>query len=148
LGSVPYPSTPEIVAAQKQSILARIPADPPDWRPAVDGMLTEYGNARWNKEKIAGYVKKLVDWNTSHGGGLKIWCAEFGCYQRTIDPEVRCRFIKDVREAFEEHQIGWAYWSYNETLTIMTPERQPFGPAKGLTPDTMMLKALLGEKRP
>ena len=54
---------------------------------------------------------------------------EFGCYQRTIDPAVRYRYLRDVREAFEHHGIGWAYWSYNETLTVMTPERQPFGPA-------------------
>lgn len=135
LGAIPYPSSPEIIAECKQRILDRIPADPPDWRHAGEGMLLEYGNARWNKQKIAGEVRKLVDWNMSHGGGLRIWCAEFGCYQRTIDPESRYRYLKDVRETFEENRIGWAYWSYNETLTIMTPSRTPFGPAKEQTPD-------------
>ena len=144
LGTVPYPSSPEIIAERKQSILQKIPTDPPDWRPAAEGLLIEYGNARWNREKIAAYVKQLADWNASYGGGLKIWCAEFGCYQRTIDPEDRYRFIRDLRETFEENNIGWAYWSYNETFTIMAPGGQAFGPAKGLTPDSGMLEALFG----
>ncbi|HOD51602.1 MAG TPA: hypothetical protein PKJ78_16305, partial [Candidatus Hydrogenedentes bacterium] len=70
------------------------------------------------------------------------WCAEFGCYQRTIDPEDRYEYLKDVRDAFEENNIGWAYWSYNETLTVMTPGRQPFGPAKNQTPDERLLGIL------
>ncbi len=142
LGSVPYPSSPEIIAERKQSILEMIPDDPPDWRPAAQGLLLEYGDARWNKRKITDCVKKLVDWNKSHGGGLRIWCAEFGCYQRTIDPEDRYEYLKDVRDAFEENNIGWAYWSYNETLTVMTPGRQPFGPAKNQTPDERLLGIL------
>jgi len=144
LGSVPYPSSPEIVAARMPVILNRIPATPPEWRMAAEGMLIEYGNARWNQEKIAACVQKLVDWNKSYGGGLKIWCAEFGCYQRTIDPEDRYRYIRDVRDAFEKNGIGWAYWSYNETLTVMTPARQPFGPARNQTPDEKLLEVLLG----
>lgn len=144
LGSIPYPSSPEIIGARKAAILEEIPADPPEWRPAADGMLTEYGSARWNKEKIAAYAGKLAAWNASHGGSLKIWCAEFGCYQRTIDPEDRYRFIRDLRETFEANHIGWAYWSYNETFTIMTPDSPPFGPAKNATPDTKMLEALFG----
>jgi hypothetical protein len=146
LGSVPYPSSPEIMAERKQAILEKIPADPPDWRPATEGMLNEYGEARWNKEKIAGYMQKLADWNKANGGGLKIWCAEFGCYQRTIAPEDRLRFIKELRESFEENNIGWAYWSYSEIFTVMTPESKPFGPASEQTPDARMLEALLKKK--
>jgi len=146
LGDVPYPSDPEIIAQRMSSILENIPADPTEWRPIVKRFLTDYGNARWNRERIAARVKKLVDWNESHGGGLKIWCAEFGCYQRTIGPADRYRYIKDVREVFEENGIGWAYWSYNETLTVMTTDRQPFGPAKFQTPDRKLLEALLGDQ--
>ena len=103
------------------AMIEKIPASPDDWRPTVQRVLKAYGEERWNRERIAARVRKLVDWNNSHGGGLKIWCAEFGCYQRTIDPEARYRYLRDVREAFESHGIGWAYWSYNETLTVMTP---------------------------
>ena len=87
-------------------------------------------------------MKQLADWNKRHGGNLRIWCAEFGCYQRTIQADDRYRYIQDVREVFEENGIGWAYWSYNETLTVMTPDRQPFGPADRQTPDQKMLEAL------
>ena len=85
----------------------------------------------------------LLDaWNKSHGGRLKIWCAEFGCYQRTVRPEDRYQYLRDVRTAFETYNIGWAYWSYNETLTVMTPDRTPFGPADRQTPDQRLLQML------
>jgi hypothetical protein len=148
LGGVPYPASPETIRERMPAILEKIPASPADWRPAVAGMLKEYGDARWNRGKIAERVGKLQEWNRSHGGGLKIWCAEFGCYQRTIEPAVRCRYLQDLREEFEKHGIGWAYWSYNETFTAMTLDRQPFGPAKAQTPDKQLLEALLGRGRP
>ena len=129
LGGVPYPASPEVIRDLMPKIISNIPATPEPWRPAVEQVLKQYGEERWNREKIAARVQRLADWNKSHGGRLRIWCAEFGCYQRTIDPAVRYRYLRDVREAFEQHGIGWAYWSYNETLTVMTPERQPFGPA-------------------
>jgi hypothetical protein len=87
-----------------------------------------------------------VDWNRSYGGRLRIWCAEFGCYQRTIEAAARYRYLGDVRDTFEKNGIGWAYWSYNETFTVMTAERQPFGPARALRPDRKLLEVLLGGK--
>lgn len=146
LGSVPYPSSLEMVADRMPAILDNIPAKPGEWRPTVERIVTDYGNAHWNREKIAARIKKLADWNRGYGGGLKIWCAEFGCYQRTIAPADRYRYIKHVRETFEENGIGWAYWSYNETFTVMTSDRQPFGPATFQTPDRKMLEALLGDR--
>lgn len=146
LGPVPYPSSPGIIAESMPALVERIPASPDQWRPAVRRVLTEYGNPGWNRQRIAARVERLSHWNKQHGGRLKIWCAEFGCYQRTVDPAVRRRYIKDVREVFEENGIGWAYWSYNETLTIMTADRQPFGPAELQTPDKRMLEALFGTR--
>ena len=142
LAGVPYPAGPEALAELMPKLIEKIPASPPDWRPAVKHMLTQYGAARWDRERITARVRKLADWNQSYGGGLKIWCAEFGCYQRTIEPAARLRYLRDVREAFERNKIGWAYWSYNETFTIMTSQRQPFGPAKSQTPDPKLLEAL------
>jgi endoglucanase len=146
LGGVPYPASPDVMRDLMPALIEKIPASPGPWRHTVERVLSEYGEERWNREKIAANVRRLVDWNNSHGGGLKIWCAEFGCYQRTIDAAARYRYLQDVREAFESHGIGWAYWSYNETLTVMTPERQPFGPASVQTPDKKLLEVLFGSR--
>jgi hypothetical protein len=146
LGGVPYPASPELLSPLMPAMIEKVPASPDDWRPTVQRVLKAYGEERWNRARIAARVQKLVDWNNSHGGGLKIWCAEFGCYQRTIDPESRYRYLRDVREAFESRGIGWAYWSYNETLTVMTTQRQPFGPASTQSPDRSLLEVLLGSR--
>jgi len=143
LGNIPYPCDPDIMAEHKQAILEKIPAEPSDWRGAAEGLLLEYGNARWNRQKVESCVRKLAEWNAAHGGTLRIWCAEFGCYQRAADPEARCRYLRDVREVFEAHGIGWACWSYNETFSMMTRGCVPFGPAASQTPDAGTLRALL-----
>jgi endoglucanase len=142
LAAVPYPVSPAILDQHLPALLERIPASPPDWRPAVKQSLTDYGAAAWDRSRIEERVRKLAAWNQSHGGRLNIWCAEFGCYQRTIEPAARLRYLRDVRECFERHGIGWAYWSYNETFTTMTPPRVPFGPASSQLPDRLLLDAL------
>lgn len=147
LAGVPYPSSPEIIRERLPALLEKIPATPDSWRPEVTRLLTEYGAARWNREQLAARVRMLADWNRSHGGRLKIWCAEFGCYQRTIEAPVRYQYLQDLREVFEQYGIGWAYWSYNETFTAMTTQRQPFGPAKDQKPDQRLLEALFGSPR-
>ena len=143
LGPVPYPSDPRLVEECLPNLRDKIPVEPPEWRTTVEQHLRDYGAARWNQQAIAARIHRLADWNQSHGGRLRIWCAEFGCYQRTVAPEDRCRYLHDVRTALEKEGIGWAYWSYNETLTIMTPERTPFGPADLQTPDRRLLEVLL-----
>jgi endoglucanase len=142
LGPVPYPSSPEAIQSQLPALIDRIPPAPAEWRTAVAQHLKDYGAARWNAQTLAARIGRLDAWNQSHGGQLRIWCAEFGCYQRTVNPEDRLQYIRDVRAAFDAYGIGWAYWSYNETLTIMTPERTPFGPAERQTPDQKMLDVL------
>jgi hypothetical protein len=59
-----------------------------------------------------------------------------------VRPEDRYRYLQDVRTALENHGIGWAYWSYNETLTVLTSARTPFGPPEQQTPDQQVLHAL------
>ena len=142
LGLVPYPSSPELIEAQLPNLLNRIPAEPAEWRTTVAQHLKDYGAQRWNAQTVAARIQLLEAWNKSHGGRLRIWCAEFGCYQRTVHAEDRYRYLQDVRTAFETYGIGWAYWSYNETLTVMTPDRTPFGPADRQTPDQQVLRAL------
>ena len=74
-----------------------------------------------------------MDWNNSHGGELKLWIAEFGVHNESVDPADRYEFIQDLREIAEENDIGWAIWSYDETFTVLTPDHQP---------DQQMMQAL------
>jgi hypothetical protein len=80
------------------------------------------------------------------GGKLKLWCAEFGCYQGGANPDERRQYIEDLRTIFDMNKIGWAYWSYNETFSVMTSDRTPRGPAKEQTPDRLLLRVLLPDK--
>ena len=65
-----------------------------------------------------------------------------GCFQAAARPADRCRYLADMRSVLEERGIGWAYWSYNETFTIMTPASKPFWPPTTQTPDRDVLEAL------
>jgi len=142
LGLVPYPSSPERIESQLPDLLSRIPAEPAAWRTTVAQHLSDYGAQRWNAETIAARLQPLDAWNQTHGGQLRIWCAEFGCYQGTARAADRIRYLQDVRTALETGGIGWAYWSYNETFTLMTHDRTPFGPADRQTPDPQLLNVL------
>ena len=137
LQRVPYPSSPAIIAAQQSRILDYLNytgfGDP---SAAAD--LTAYGNANWNKSKMQALLAPITAWNNAHGGNLKIFCAEFGVLdanqsQRDTGYDTGCaeadriQFIKDRRESLEESNISWAYWSLNETFTVLKPAvRQPF----------------------
>jgi endoglucanase len=143
LGPVPYPVDPDLMVARMPDLLAKIPGEPAVWRETVAQQLQDYAAAGWNAQVMADRIRKLAAWNQSYGGGLKIWCAEFGCYQRTVAAEDRYRYLRDVRTALEANGIGWAYWSYNETLTVMTSDRTPFGSADRQTPDRQLLQVLL-----
>jgi len=142
LTQVPYPSSPEIVEARMDQILAEVPADrKDDAREAV----RKYGEERWNKERLVTRLQPVLEWNEAYGGGLKIWCGEFGALDPklgSVKPSERWAFIRDLREAFEESGITWAYWSYNETFTILTPEREPFDPTDSSQVDAGLVEAL------
>ncbi len=47
-----------------------------------------------------------------------------------------------MKQIYRVAKRGWAYWSDNETFTVMTPQRQPSGPAEAQVPDQELLTAL------
>ena len=126
LGDVPYPSSPSIVAAAMPTILANIPDQ---YKTDVQNQMNTYGNQYWCKARQQTAMQQVVNWNASHGGNLNVWCAEFGVldpveggrYGGGVIPSLRLQFIQDLREVMEEDRIGWAYWSYNETFTVLNP---------------------------
>lgn len=66
----------------------------------------------WDKAKLE---KLLLDnpiaW--SKQTGARIVCLEFGVYKYFVDRDSRYRWLKDVRELFEENDIPWALWDYD-----------------------------------
>lgn len=127
---IPYPSSPAIIDAALPDILAKVPSD---LREPATKDLKAYGAECWNKNKLAERMQTLAAWSKLHGG-VKIFCGEFGCYQKTIEPKHRYAFIRDFRQAFEENGISWSYWSFNETFTVLDNGK----------PDKKMLDALFG----
>jgi len=67
-----------------------------------------------------------------------------GVYYGTIYPDERYQYIRDARELLEEYGVGWAYWSYNETQTLLDPSvRVPFSKSPSTSwIDEEMLNAL------
>ena len=147
LADVPYPSSPEIIEAALPDILSKIPKE---MQPLAKKQLESYGKERWDRDRLAARIQRVMNWNDFYGGGLKFWITEWGVYYKTTNPDHRYAFIRDARELFEANGIGWAYWSYNEDQTILNPKnRAPrgkeywdYGSGTAEKIDKKMLKAL------
>jgi endoglucanase len=123
LKGVPYPSSPEIINSSLTNIIANVPAAS---TAAAQQSLLDYGEQAWNADILSGRFKRLSDWNNFFGGQLQLWCAEFGCLgtdRGTVKAADRYDFISDLRQAFLTNNIWWAYWSFNETFTVLLPTR-------------------------
>ncbi len=143
LKNLPYPSSLELLKSMK-SYLSQVPEQ---WQDRMKAEIERYALENWNKSRLKARIEQVHAWNMYYGGGkLKIWCAEFGCGQDGVPPADRCCYIKEVRAIFDAYGIGWAYWSYNETFTVMDVKRTPFGPAGSQTPDREVLKALMPDR--
>lgn len=138
---LPYPSGPETTAV----LPGLLAAAPEAWRADIRARVEQYAAERWTREKVVARLARAVVWRERYPGA-RLWCAEFGCYE-AAPPADRVRYLADVRRYFDDHGIGWAYWSYNETFTAMGPGRTPFGPAASQKPDQAVLDALLPDRR-
>jgi hypothetical protein len=127
---IPYPSSPDIIAAALPDILSNVPADLHD-QATCD--LRVYGKECWNKNKMTERIQTLTAWSRSYGS-LKLFCGEFGCLHKAVNQLARYQFIRDFCEVLEENGVSWSYWSFNETFTVLNNGRQ----------DKQMLDALFG----
>jgi hypothetical protein len=143
LKGIPFPSGPETLA-ELPKILGGVPQP---FQAEVKRRVEEYAAQRWDEDKVAARIAKLDAWRQRSGGKAKLWCAEFGCHQGGFEADRR-RYIELMRRLFDQHQIGWSYWSYNEDYAIMTSDRTPNGPAAKQTPDKTILHALMPDKYP
>ena len=49
---------------------------------------------------------------------VPVWAGEFGAFPDVAPRPDRHRWLHDVRAACERHGIGWAVWSYDESLGL------------------------------
>jgi hypothetical protein len=125
---VPYPSDPEIVNSSLTNIIANVPVAS---QATAQQSVLNYGEQAWNADVLNARIRRLADWNRFFDGQLQLWCAEFGCLGpgSGVKATDRYAFISDLRQAFETNRIWWAYWSFNETFTVLLePARIPAAP--------------------
>jgi aryl-phospho-beta-D-glucosidase BglC (GH1 family) len=124
LRDVPYPLTPETV----QNVLSRQEDSVVGWE------LTEAAYGRWDRNRIGAEMKFAAEWAKAHH--VPLTCNEFGVYRRVSNPDARARWIKDVRTALEENNIGWTMWDYRGGFGVVSKGN---GQA---VPDLSVLEAL------
>ena len=107
LHGVPYPSSPEAV----RRVTGDADADAPARRE-----LKAYGDALWGPDRLRARVGAAAAWAVRYG--VPLWCGEFGGYQTVAPREDWLRWLRDTRVALDEHGIGWAVWSYDESLGL------------------------------
>jgi endoglucanase len=100
LKGVPYPSSPDAVAALLPSVENE----------SARGALKSYGDERWNAERLERMIALAADWSQKRG--VPLTCNEFGVFRAYAPADARLRWIEDVRTALERHGIGWAMWDY------------------------------------
>ena len=102
-----YPSSPENAA----QVAANVPE-------AVDRLyVVRYGEDHWDAARVESEINQAADWAKQNG--VPLICNEFGVY-RNADPQDRSRWLTDVRESLERHNIGWAMWDYSGSFGVVT----------------------------
>lgn len=162
IGHVPYPANEQIVEERMKDMLQVVT---PEYIEEAKEYLRGYGkgnyirgNRVWenqgcfNRSWIDARMDRIVRWREKHGKHLPVLCNEFGVMDPVMGrkyggigilPEERLLFLKDLRESMEQRNIGWSYWSYNETFTIFKAEnREPFGQGNQSRLDCGLLQAL------
>ena len=136
LKEVPYPTTGAEIAGD---YILEIPEEiDPDGSLAAAALaaVNAYLDTPWDLAQHHTFLQPLINWKAADPtSNPKLWCAEFGSidlYQSNShgggpNPPDRIQFINDRRQAFEDNNIGWSYYSYNETFTVLEPVgRSPF----------------------
>ena len=124
LTNLPYPSTPENVAAAHAQI--------PD--PINQQAVERYGLDRWNAARIDAEIAEAAAW--AKRWNVPLTCNEFGVYRGTSNPADRAAWLHDVRTALEKYNIGWTMWDYAGGFSCVIRK-------DGVTtPDSVTIKAL------
>lgn len=100
LRRVPYPSSPEAV---REAISLVGPEN-------LKKALEDYGQEKWNADRVEERIRKAADWAARHK--VRLTCNEFGAYRTYCLPPYRIAWIRDVRTALEKYGISWAMWEF------------------------------------
>ena len=104
---IPYPATPEQIAA----ITPSIPGDNARYQ------LYLYGSAGWNAKGISDRLAFAAAWGHEHN--VPVICNEFGAFRDTAPPDSRARYLHDVRTGLEQQRIGWAMWDWSGNFGLV-----------------------------
>ncbi len=147
LEDIPYPVTSALNSSKIESIIRNVPDK---WKSEARKTLQAYANGTYDADPtfVNNYdtsygadwqmqrMKSLDDWSKKYGGNIHIQCVEFGCMDSLtaktlfkakgsgVSDATRIQMIGDLRRAFEKYNIGWSYWSYNESFTVFKPDKR------------------------
>jgi len=110
LAAVPYPSSPDNVAAVADLLsddLSRL-------------LVIRYGYEQWSGTRIRAEIEQAAAWAKKRN--VRVMCNEFGVYRRVARATDRVRWIADVRSAFDMHDIGWTMWDYAGDFGLVTKQ--------------------------
>jgi endoglucanase len=68
------------------------------------------------RQYITSKIAAAAEWAKRHG--VAVWAGEFGAYPAVAPPADRLLWLRDVRDTLERYGIGWAVWSYDESLGL------------------------------
>jgi aryl-phospho-beta-D-glucosidase BglC (GH1 family) len=74
-----------------------------------------YCGERWDATVIGAALDRAAEW--SHAHAVPIFAGEFGAYCRAPEAD-RLAWIRDVREALERREIGWALWGWDDCFGL------------------------------
>jgi endoglucanase len=107
LRNVPYPSSPET--------LAPLVVHEADLK--AKQLLTDYGQQHWNRQRMNDEIASVAAWGKKYN--VPAYCGEFGVFEDFADPAMRARWLHDMRDTLEAHNIGWDMWDYQGGFALI-----------------------------
>ncbi len=107
LRNVPYPSSPETLA----------PLVTHQTDPTAKQLLTDYGQQHWNRQRMNDEIASVAAWGKKYN--VPVYCGEFGVFADYAEPAMRARWLHDMRDTLEAHNIGWDMWDYQGGFALV-----------------------------
>jgi endoglucanase len=96
----------------------------------------KYCSGKWDAAKLQARLQLAADW--SHKNNAQIFVGEFGALSKAAQPADRLQWFRDVYNIFQQDQISWTLWGYDDPLGL---DRQ-LTPQGKISLDTDVVEAL------